>query len=231
MINKVVSGPEEAVKDIFDGATVMVGGFGGSGLPVTLIKALREQGSKNLTIVANNAGGVQYSVGILIANRQIRKVICSFPIGRRQARLQEVFWEQYRAGHLEVELVPQGTLAERIRAAGAGIPAFYTPTGVGTPLAAGKELRTFDGRAHLLELALKADFALIKAYQGDRMGNLVYRKAMRNFNPMMAAAANITIAEVEGVVEAGDLDPEMIVTPGIYVDRVVEVKVERRWQG
>ena len=231
MIKKVVASVQEAVQDIFDGSTIMVGGFGGSGLPEALICALRDHGARNLTIVANNVGGVQYGVGILIANRQVRKVICSFPIGRRQAKLQDTFWEQYRAGALEVELVPQGTLAERIRAGGAGIAAFYTPTGAGTGAAQAKEVRSFGGRECLLELALKADFALVKAHKADRMGNLVYRKAMRNFNVMMATAANVTIAEVYEVVEAGTLGAELITTPGIYVDRVVEVKVERRWQG
>ena len=230
MIEKTVESSQEAVKDIFDGATVMIGGFGGSGLPEDLIRALRDQGAKNLTVVANNVGGVEYGVGFLIGNRQVRKVICSFPIGRRQAKLQDTFWDQYHTGSLEVELVPQGTLAERIRAGGAGIPAFYTGTGVGTPIAEGKETRDFNGQAYLLERAIKADFALVKAHQADRMGNLVYRKAMRNFNPMMAAAAKVTIAEVYEVVDAGELDPEMIVTPGIYVNRVVEVKVERKWE-
>jgi len=230
MIKKIVRSVEEAVKDVFDGAIVMIGGFGGSGLPEALIRGLRDQGAKNLTVVANNVGGVEYGVGFLIANRQVRKVICSFPIGRRQAKLQDTFWDQYHAGSLEVELVPQGTLAERIRAGGAGIPAFYTGTGVGTPIAEGKETRNFNGHAYLLERAIKADFALLKAHQADRMGNLVYRKAMRNFNPIMAAAANVTSAEVYEVVDAGELDPEMIVTPGIYVNRVVEVKVERRWE-
>ena len=221
---------QEAVKDIFDGAAVMVGGFGGSGLPETLIRALRDHGAKDLTIVANNVGGVEYGVGFLITNRQVRKVICSFPIGRRQAKLQDTFWEQYHGGALEVELVPQGTLAERIRAGGAGIPAFYTPTGAGTSVAGLKEVRSFGGRDYLLEEGLTADFALLRAHKADRMGNLVYRKAMRNFNPMMATAARTTIAEVNEVVDAGELDPELIVTPGIYVNRVVEVKVERKWE-
>ena len=230
MIRKQVASAQEAVNDIFDGATVMVGGFGGSGLPEALIRALRDHGAKNLTIVANNVGGVEYGVGFLIANRQVRKVICSFPIGRRQAKLQDTFWDQYHGGALEVELVPQGTLAERIRAGGAGIPAFYTPTGAGTSVAEKKEVRSFSGRDYLLEESIKADFALLKAHKADRMGNLVYRKAMRNFNPMMATAAKTTIAEVYEVVDAGELDPELIVTPGIYVNRVVEVKVERKWE-
>ena len=230
MIRKQVTSAQEAVKDIFDGATVMVGGFGGSGLPEALIRALRDHGAKGLTIVANNVGGVEYGVGFLIANRQVRKVICSFPIGRRQAKLQDTFWEQYHGGTLEVELVPQGTLAERIRASGAGIPAFYTLTGAGTSVAVLKEVRSFGGRDYLLEESLTADFALLRAHKADRMGNLVYRKAMRNFNPMMATAAKTTIAEVNEVVEAGELDPELIVTPGIYVKRVVEVKVERKWE-
>ena len=230
MIRKQVPSAQEAVKDIFNGAAVMVGGFGGSGLPETLIRALRDHGAKDLTIVANNVGGVEYGVGFLIANRQVRKVICSFPIGRRQAKLQDTFWEQYHGGTLEVELVPQGTLAERIRAGGAGIPAFYTLTGAGTSVAVLKEVRSFGGRDYLLEESLTADFALLRAHKADRMGNLVYRKAMRNFNPMMATAAKTTIAEVNEVVEAGELDPELIVTPGIYVNRVVEVKVERKWE-
>ena len=230
MIRKQLPSAQEAVKDIFDGATVMVGGFGGSGLPEALIRALRDHGAKDLTIVANNVGGVEYGVGFLIANRQVRKVICSFPIGRRQAKLQDTFWEQYHGGALEIELVPQGTLAERIRAGGAGIPAFYTPTGAGTSVAGLKEVRSFGGRDYLLEEGLTADFALLRAHKADRMGNLVYRKAMRNFNPMMATAARTTIAEVNEVVDAGELDPELIITPGIYVKRVVEVKIERKWE-
>lgn len=223
MINKVWPGPREAVADIPDGAVVMVGGFGGSGLPEALVLALRDQGARRLHIVSNNVGGVDYGVGILIANRQVRKVSCSFPIGRSRAKLQDAFWEQYDAGELEVELVPQGSLAERIRAAGAGIPAFYTPTGVGTELCAGKEVREFDGRPCVLERALSADYALVRAWKADRMGNLIYRKAMRNFNPMMATAARVTIAQVAEVVEAGHLDPEAIVTPAVYVQRVVVV--------
>jgi 3-oxoadipate CoA-transferase alpha subunit len=230
MINKQVASAQRSVQDIPDGATVMIGGFGGSGLPEALIRALRDHGAKNLTVVANNVGGVEYGVGFLIANRQVRKVLCSFPIGRRQAKLQDIFWDQYHAGTLEVELVPQGTLAERIRAGGAGIAAFYTRAGVGTSLAEKKEVRAFDGRDYVLEEGIKADFALLKAHKADRMGNLLYRKAMRNFNPMMAAAARTTIAEVYEVVDAGILDPELIVTPGIYVDRIVEVKAERKWE-
>jgi 3-oxoadipate CoA-transferase alpha subunit len=230
MINKQVASAQRSVQDIPDGATVMIGGFGGSGLPEALIRALRDHGAKNLTVVANNVGGVEYGVGFLIANRQVRKVLCSFPIGRRQAKLQDIFWDQYHAGTLEVELVPQGTLAERIRAGGAGIAAFYTRAGVGTSLAEKKEVRAFDGRDYVLEEGIKADFALLKAHKADRMGNLLYRKAMRNFNPMLAAAARTTIAEVYEVVDAGILDPELIVTPGIYVDRIVEVKAERKWE-
>jgi 3-oxoadipate CoA-transferase, alpha subunit len=222
VINKSIATASKAIEDIEDGSTVMIGGFGGSGLPENLIIALRDKGSKNLTIVANNVGGTQYGVGILINNRQVRRVICSFPIGRSSAKLQDSFWEQYDSGQIKVEVVPQGTLAERIRAGGAGISAFYVRAGIGTLMEEGKEQRIFEGQPHLLEYALKADYALLKAYKSDRWGNLTYRRAMRNFNAVMAAAARVTIVEVEKVVEVGELDPETIVTPSIYVDRLVE---------
>lgn len=234
MIDKQVASVQEAIADLPDGAMVMVGGFGGSGYPAYLVAALREHGASNLTIVANNAGTATTGIGVLIANRQVRKVICSFPIGRSARKGMETFWELQRSGKLEVEIVPQGTMAERIRAGGAGIPAFYTLTGVGTILERGKERRVFEGRAYLLESALRADFALLRASRADRLGNLVYRKAQRNFNTVMATAARITVAEVYEVVRPGELDPEVVVTPGIFVDRVVVVpddRAQRRLQG
>jgi 3-oxoadipate CoA-transferase alpha subunit len=208
---------DAAVRGIADGATVLIGGFGRAGLPFALIDALRRSGAKDLVVVNNNAGNGTTGLAALLAAGQVRKVICSFP---RQTD-SIVFDELYRAGKIELEVVPQGNLAERIRAAGAGIGAFYTPTGVGTPLAEGKETRTIDGRDYLLEYPIRADVALIRAYKGDTMGNLVYRKTGRNFGPIMATAAAVTIAEVTEVVEVGRLDPEAIVTPGIFVDRIV----------
>jgi 3-oxoadipate CoA-transferase alpha subunit len=208
---------DAAVRGIADGATVLIGGFGRAGLPFALIDALRRSGAKDLVVVNNNAGNGTTGLAALLAAGQVRKVICSFP---RQTD-SFVFDELYRAGKIELEVVPQGNLAERIRAAGAGIGALYTPTGVGTPLAEGKETRTIDGRDYLLEYPIRADVALIRAYQGDTMGNLVYRKTGRNFGPIMATAAALTIAEVTEVVEVGNLDPEAIVTPGIFVDRIV----------
>jgi 3-oxoadipate CoA-transferase alpha subunit len=208
---------DAAVRGIADGATVLIGGFGRAGLPFALIDALRRSGAKDLVVVNNNAGNGTTGLAALLAAGQVRKVICSFP---RQTD-SFVFDELYRAGKIELEVVPQGNLAERIRAAGAGIGAFYTPTGVGTPLAEGKETRTIDGRDYLLEYPIRADVALIRAYKGDTMGNLVYRKTGRNFGPIMATAAAVTIAEVTEVVEVGRLDPEAIVTPGIFVDRIV----------
>ena len=219
MLSKVVASVSEAVQDIKDGATVMIGGFGTAGMPSELVDALIEQGARDLTIVSNNAGNADLGLALLIKARQVRKIICSFP---RQVDSWH-FDKAYRAGEIELEVVPQGNLAERIRAAGAGIGAFYTPTGYGTLLAEGKETRVIDGRNYVLEYPIRADFALIKAYRGDRWGNLVYRKTARNFGPIMASAAQCTIAQVREIVNLGDLDPENVVTPGIFVSRVVEV--------
>jgi len=219
MINKIVASVGAAVADIHDGATVMIGGFGTAGMPSELIDALIEQGAKQLTIVNNNAGNGDMGLALLLKHKRVRKIICSFP---RQTDSWH-FDALYKAGEIELELVPQGNLAERIRAAGAGIGAFYTPTGYGTLLAQGKETREIDGRHHVLEYPIRADFALIKALRGDRWGNLVYRKTARNFGPIMASAAACTIAQVREVVNLGDLDPEDVVTPGIFVKRVVEV--------
>jgi len=219
MINKIMPSVEEAVADIHDGATVMIGGFGGAGQPAELIDALIAQDARELVIVNNNAGNGDTGLAALLKNGQVRKIICSFP---RQAD-SHVFDGLYRAGKLELELVPQGNLAERIRAAGAGIGGFFTPTGYGTELAKGKETREIDGRMYVLETPLHADFALIKAETGDRWGNLVYRKTARNFGPIMAAAAKVSIASVHGIAELGELDPESIVTPGLYVQRIVQV--------
>ena len=224
MINKIVSSVREAVADIRDDATVMIGGFGTAGMPSELIDALIDQGARNLTIVNNNAGNGDLGVARLIKEKRVRRIICSFP---RQADSWH-FDAAYRAGELELELVPQGNLAERIRAAGAGIGAFFTPTGFGTLLAEGKETREIAGRSYVLELPIRADFALVKALRGDRWGNLVYRKTARNFGPIMAAAAACTIAQVCEVVNLGDLDPECVVTPGIHVQRVVEVPAAAR---
>ncbi len=219
MINKIVATVGEAVADIGDGATVMIGGFGTAGMPSELIDALIERGARDLTIVNNNAGNGDVGLALLLKARRVRKIICSFP---RQADSWH-FDALFKTGEIELELVPQGNLAERIRAAGAGIGAFYTPTGYGTLLAQGKETRTIDGRNYVLEHPIRADFALIKALRGDRWGNLVYRKTARNFGPIMAAAAACTIAQVREVVNLCDLDPEAIVTPGIYVKRIAEV--------
>jgi 3-oxoadipate CoA-transferase alpha subunit len=210
----------EAVTAVEDGATVLVGGFGMAGMPVELIDALIGHGAGDLTIVSNNAGNGDTGLAALLAAGRVRKVICSFP---RQSD-SWVFDGLFRAGKIELELVPQGNLAERMRAAGAGIGAFYSPTAVGTPLAEGKETRTIDGRDYLLEYPIHGDVALIKAHRADRMGNLVYRKTARNFGPVMATAARITIAQVSEIVAVGELDPEAVVTPSIYVDRLVEVR-------
>lgn len=219
MINKQVNSVSEAVSDIFDGATVMIGSFGEAGSPIELIHALIDQGAKNLTVVNNNTGAGHVGLAALIECGQVAKMLCSFP---RTAN-STVFPDLYKNGDIELELVPQGTLAERIRAGGAGIPAFYTPTVVGTPLADGKEVRSFDGRDHVMEYGLKADFALVKSARADRYGNMVYNKTARNFNPIMAMAAIITVAQTTSMVEAGEINPEHVVTPGIFVDRVVEV--------
>jgi len=224
---KVVHSAVEAIKGIQDGATLIVGGFGLCGIPELAIAALRDSGVKNLTVVSNNCGVDDWGLGLLLANRQIKKMISSY-VGENK-----IFERQLLNGELEVELVPQGTLAERIRAGGAGIPAFYTATGVGTPVAEGKELKEFNGRTYLMEEAIVGDFAFVKAWKGDTLGNLIYRKTAQNFNPLAAAAGKITIAEVEELVEPGQLDPNHIHTPGIYVQRVLhgtgyEKRVERR---
>ncbi len=217
MINKISTTLQAAVADIHDGASIMIGGFGNAGMPLALINALIEQGARELTIVNNNAGNGDSGLAALLQAKRVRKIICSFP---RQTD-SWVFDALYRAGDIELELTPQGNLAERIRAAGAGIGGFFTPTGYGTLLAAGKETRLIDGRQYVFETPIHADFALIKAHRGDRWGNLVYRKTARNFGPIMAMAAKCAIAQVSEVVELGALDPEAIVTPGIFVQRVV----------
>ncbi len=219
MIDKIVDSAEQALRDVPDGATVMIGGFGTAGMPAQLITALIAQGACDLTIVNNNAGNGETGLAALLKARRVKKIICSFP---RQTDSQ-VFDALYRAGDIELELVPQGNLAERIRAAGAGIGGFFTPTGYGTPLAEGKETRVFDGKSMVFETAIHADFALIKARVADRWGNLVYRKTARNFGPVMAMAARCAVAQVDELVELGALDPEVIVTPGIFVKRVVRV--------
>ncbi len=218
MIDKTFDTLRAAVADVPDGATVMIGGFGNAGMPSALIDALIDQGARELTIVNNNAGNGETGLAALLKAGRVRKIICSFP---RQADSHH-FDALYRAGKIELELTPQGNLAERIRAAGAGIGGFFTPTGYGTLLAEGKESREINGRMYVLESPIHADFALIKALRGDRWGNLVYRKAARNFGPIMAMAAKTTIAQVQQVVELGELDPEVIVTPGIFVQRVVK---------
>lgn len=219
MIDKTCSTVEDAVAPLRDGATVMIGGFGLAGMPSALIDALIAHGARELTIVNNNAGNGETGLAALLKARRVRKIICSFP---RQTD-SYVFDALYRAGDIELELVPQGNLAERIRAAGAGIGGFYTPTGYGTRLAEGKETREIDGRQYVFETPLKADFALIKAHRADRWGNLVYRKTARNFGPIMASAAATTIVQVDQIVGLGEIDPETVVTPGIFVDRVVAV--------
>ena len=219
MINKVITSIAAALADISDGSTIMIGGFGGAGQPTELIDGLIAQGARNLTVVNNNAGNGETGLAALLKAGQVRKIICSFP---RQADSQ-IFDGLYRSGKLELELVPQGNLAERIRAAGAGIGAFFSPTGFGTELAKGRETREIDGRMYVLEMPIHADVALIKAETGDRWGNLVYRKAARNFGPIMASAARVTVASVHNIVELGVLDPEAVVTPGIFVQRIVKV--------
>src|SRR6195952_4891738 len=217
VINKIQSDVHAALADVPDGATIMIGGFGTAGLPNELIDALIEQGARDLTIVNNNAGNGDTGLAALLAKKRVKKIICSFP---RQADSHH-FDALYRSGEIELELVPQGNLAERIRAAGAGIGGFFTPTGYGTLLAEGKETRLIDGRHYVLESPIHADFALIKAHRGDRWGNLVYRMTARNFGPIMATAAKCTIAQVNEIVALGELDPEAIITPGIFVQRVV----------
>lgn len=226
MINKVVASADEAIADVADGATLVVGGFGLCGIPENLIAALVKKGVKNLTVVSNNCGVDDWGLGLLLRTRQIRKMMSSY-VGENAE-----FERQFINRELEVELVPQGTLAERMRAGGAGIPAFFTPTGVGTLVAEGKEVRSFDGRDYVMERGIIGDFSLVAAWKGDRYGNLVYRKAARNFNPMAATAGKISIVEVEELVEPGELDPECIHTPGVFVNRVVvaprEKRIERR---
>ncbi len=219
MIDKRVGSAAEAVSVIEDGATVLIGGFGSAGSPVELIHALIDRGTKDLTAVNNNTGNGEVGLAALIANGQVRKMICSYP----RSTFSKVFPELFRAGKIELELVPQGTLAERMRAGAAGVPAFFTATAVGTPLAEGKEHRTFDGREYVMEHALKADFALVRCETADRMGNLTFNKTARNFGPVMCMAAETTIVSARRVVEPGEIDPECVVVPGIFVDRVVEI--------
>jgi 3-oxoacid CoA-transferase subunit A len=226
-MNKVVASADEAVRDVFDGATIMVGGFGLCGIPENLIRALAKKGTKNLTTISNNVGVDGFGMGLLLAAGQIRKHIGTY-VGENKLLEQMVL-----EGRIELDLVPQGTFSERIRAGGAGIPAFFTPTGVGTMVAKDKETREFDGRLYLMEHALKADFAFVKAWKGDTWGNLMYRKTARNFNPMMATAAKVTIAEVEELVEPGQLEPDMVHTPSVFVKRifqgeVFEKRIEKR---
>ncbi len=227
MINKTVSGPDEALRDIQDNATIMLGGFGLCGIPENSIQALLRKGVKGLTCISNNAGVDDFGIGLVLQTRQVKKMISSY-VGENAE-----FERQLLSGELEVDLIPQGTLAERIRAGGAGIPAFFTPAGVGTEVAEGKEVREYHGKKYLLEEWLKADFALVKAWKGDTAGNLIFKGTARNFNPMMAAAGKITIAEVEELVPAGELDPNEIHTPGIYVQRIFqgegyEKRIEQR---
>jgi 3-oxoacid CoA-transferase subunit A len=222
-MNKVFPSAEAAIFDIEDGASILSGGFGLCGNPENLIRALHKKGVKDLTIISNNCGTDLYGLGILLNAGQVKKMVSSY-VGENKE-----FERQFLSGELEVELVPQGTLAERIRCGGAGIPAFYTPTAVGTMLGEGKEVRVFDGREYLMEMGLTADFAIINAWKGDSYGNLMYRKTARNFNPLMAAAGRITIAEVEHLVEPGEIDPELVHTPGIYVDRLVQGEFYEKW--
>ena len=219
MINKQINSLSAAVADIFDGATVMIGGFGEAGSPIELIHALIDHGAKDLTIVSNNAGSGHVGLAALIENKQVAKTICSFP----KTANSKVFPELYHAGEIELELVPQGTLAERIRAGGAGIPAFYTPASVNTPLAEGKESRVFKGQEYVLEYGIKADFALVKAETADRYGNLLYHATARNFGPIMCTASKVAIVQVKKIVESGQIDPEIVVTPGIFVQKVIEI--------
>jgi 3-oxoadipate CoA-transferase alpha subunit len=225
MINKIVRSIAEALNGVRDGATVLMGGFGAVGQPDELIEGLIEQGAKDLTVVANNAGAGKVGLAKLMEAGRVRKIICSFP----RSAGSSVFEELYRAGKLELEIVPQGTLAERMRAAGAGIPAFYTPTSAGTKLAQGKEVREFGGRPHVLEHALHGDVALVEAWEGDRWGNLAYRESGRNFNPVMAMAAGLTVAQVHHLRDLGEIAPDAIHTPGIFVNRVVQVHRGAPW--
>lgn len=220
MINKIVESAKQAVVDVFDGATIMISGFGEAGSPIELIHALIDHGAKNLTVVSNNTGSGHVGLAALIANRQVRKMICSFP----RTVNSKVFPALYHNGEIELELVPQGTLAERIRAGGAGIPAFYTPASVNTPLAQGKETRVFKGQTYVMEYSIRADFSLVKCRRADRYGNLVYNKTARNFGPIMCTAANTTIVQAKEIVELSAINPEVVVTPGVFVQRVVCVR-------
>jgi 3-oxoacid CoA-transferase subunit A len=223
MINKTISGPDEAVKDIKSGSTLMMGGFGLSGIPENCLQALLRLGAKDLTVISNNAGVDDFGIGLLLKTRQVKKMISSY-VGENAE-----FERQLLSGELEVDLIPQGSLAERVRAGGAGIPAFFTPAGYGTEVAEGKEVREFNGKMHILESWLRADFSIVKAWKGDTAGNLIFKGTARNFNPMMATAGNICIAEVEELVPAGELDPNCIHTPGIYVQRIFQgEKYEKR---
>jgi len=213
-MDKRIASPDDAIANLRDGMTILMGGFGLCGIPEKLIDAIRRKGTRDLTIVSNNAGVDGFGIGLLLQNRQVKKMISSY-VGENK-----LFEQLVLSGELQVELNPQGTLAERLRAGGAGIPAFYTPTGYGTLVAEGKETRDFDGRHYVLECALRGDFAFVKAWKGDRMGNLIYRKTTRNFNPMMATAADYVVAEVEELVEPGELDPDQVHTPGIFVDAI-----------
>jgi len=226
-MNKVVANADEAIRDIKDGARIMVGGFGLCGIPENLIRALARKGVKNLTVISNNAGVDDFGLGVLLQNRQVKKVIGTY-VGENK-----LFEQLVLSGELELELVPQGTFAERVRAGGAGIPAFYTPTGYGTIIAEGKETREFNGKPYVMEQALHAEFALIKAWKGDKWGNLVFRKTARNFAPMMATAADVTICEVENLVEVGAIEPDQVHVPSVYVKRIFqgveyEKRIERR---
>jgi len=225
-MSKIFDSIQDAISDIHNGSTLIVGGFGLCGIPENLILSLRDQGSKDLTIVSNNCGVDGWGLGLLLENKQIKKMVASY-VGENKT-----FEAQFLSGEIEVELVPQGTLAERIRAGGAGIPAFYTATGVGTPIAEGKEVKEFDGRKYIMERGIVGDFALVKAWKADPFGNLVFRKTSRNFNPLAAAAGKITLVEVEELVGIGELDPDEIHTPGIYVQRIIkgdvyEKRIER----
>jgi len=226
-MNKLVANADEAVRDIPDGASIMIGGFGLCGIPENLIQALKRKNVKNLTTISNNVGVDGFGLGFLLANHQIKKHIGTY-VGENK-----LLEEMVLKGEIELELNPQGTFSERIRAGGAGIPAFFTPTGYGTVIAEGKEVREFNGRPHIMEHALQADFAFVKAWKGDKWGNLVYRKTARNFNPMMASAARVTIAEVEHLVEVGELEPDLVHTPSVYVKRIFqgtnyEKRIEKR---
>jgi 3-oxoacid CoA-transferase subunit A len=226
-MDKRLKSPDEAIADLQDGATVLMGGFGLCGIPENLIAAVRRKGTKNLTVVSNNAGVDDFGIGVLLQNRQVKKMISTY-VGENK-----LFEQLVMSKELELELNPQGTFAERLRAGGAGIPAFYTPTGYGTMVAEGKETRDFGGRMYVMERGLRGDFAFVKAWKGDRWGNLIYRKTARNFNPMMATAADFVIAEVEALVELGELDPDQVHTPGIFVNAIIqgrdyEKRIERR---